>query len=143
MPYVELRSTSQRSYLTWVQIQPVTLTRSPIDGSTLSTPLPPHVQPPYHAALVAAEGIGSSGTSTIVELAIDDNAVSGYAFYENGALKRAVLINHNMFFAGSGVPRGVKHIALNFTGGEGPKGKIDVKRLFIPYVLPEMNPLVY
>ncbi|KAJ7505507.1 glycoside hydrolase family 79 protein [Mycena galericulata] len=108
-------------------IQPVTLTRSPIDGSPLNPPLPPHVQPAYHAALVAAEAIGSSGTSTSVELTFADDEVSGYAFYEHGALKRAVLINHTMFFAGGAVPRGVKHIAL-----EGPKGQVQVKRLFIP-----------
>ncbi|KAJ7729661.1 hypothetical protein DFH07DRAFT_756670 [Mycena maculata] len=113
-------------------IQPVTLTRSPIDGSNLTTPLPPHVQPAYHAALVAAEAIGSSGTTTSVELDIDDNTVSGYAFYDQGVLKRAVLINHNMFFADSGVPRGVKNIAVDFIGGKGPKGEIGVKRLFIP-----------
>ncbi|KAJ7644338.1 glycoside hydrolase family 79 protein [Roridomyces roridus] len=106
-------------------VQPVTLTRSPIDGSPLDPPLPPHVQPAYHAALVAAEAIGSSGSTSSVELDFDDDAVSGYAFYEDGALKRAVLINHNMFFAASGVARGVKTISLGNT-------TVGVKRLFIP-----------
>ncbi|KAJ7212289.1 hypothetical protein GGX14DRAFT_622928 [Mycena pura] len=113
-------------------IQPVTLTRSIIDGSPLSTPLPPHVQPAYHAALVAAEAIGTSGVTTIVELDIDDDEVSGYAFYEHGGLKRAVLISHTMFFAGSGTPRGVKQIALQPAGGKSSKDDVDVKRLFIP-----------
>ncbi|KAJ7935439.1 glycoside hydrolase family 79 protein [Mycena leptocephala] len=112
-------------------IQPVTLTRSTIDASPLSVPLPPHVQPAYYAALVGAEAIGLSGVTTSVELNIDDDEVSGYAFYEHGNLKRAVLISHTMFFAGSAVPRGVKHIALD-TGGKPSKGKIEVKRLFIP-----------
>ncbi|KAJ7459673.1 glycoside hydrolase family 79 protein [Mycena latifolia] len=113
-------------------IQPVTLTRSITDGSPLSTPLPPHVQPAYYAALVAAEAIGTSGVSTSVELDIDDDDVSGYAIYERGVLKRAVLISHTMFFAGSAVPRGVKHIALDFAGAKAPNGKINLKRLFIP-----------
>ncbi|KAF7365406.1 Mitochondrial nad transporter [Mycena venus] len=114
-------------------IQPATLTRSTIDGSPLNAPLPPHVQPAYYAALVAAEAIGPSGATTSVELAIDDDEVSGYAFYVHGFLKRVVLISHTMFFSGGGVPRGVKHIALDFAGGRAPpKGKVDVKRLFIP-----------
>ncbi|KAJ7695982.1 glycoside hydrolase family 79 protein [Mycena rosella] len=113
-------------------IQPVTLTRSTIDGSPLSAPLPPHVQPAYYAALVAAEAIGASGASTSVELDIADDEVSGYAFYEQGALKRAVLISHKMFFAGGAVPRGVKRIALDFIGGQAPKGNINLKKLFIP-----------
>ncbi|KAJ7459672.1 hypothetical protein FB451DRAFT_555497 [Mycena latifolia] len=113
-------------------IQPVTLTRSTIDGSPLSTPLPPHVQPAYYAALVAAEAIGASGASTSVELDIDDDDVSGYAIYERGVLKRAVLISHTMFFAGSAVPRGVKYVALDFAGAKAPNGKINLKRLFIP-----------
>ncbi|KAF7291672.1 hypothetical protein HMN09_01258500 [Mycena chlorophos] len=107
-------------------IQPVTLTRSILDGSPLSSPLPPHVQPPYHAALVAAEAIGTSGVTTIVELDIDDAAVSGYAFFENGVLKRAVLINLTLFFAASGAARGSKTIALSVTG------TVQIKRLFIP-----------
>ncbi|KAJ7712451.1 glycoside hydrolase family 79 protein [Mycena metata] len=106
-------------------IQPVTLTRSTIDGSPLSSPLPPHVQPAYHAMLVAAEAIGNSGATTSVELDIDDDQVSGYAFYEHGSLKRAVLISHTMFFAGGTVPRGVKQISLG-------EGKAEAKRLFIP-----------
>ncbi|KAJ6557288.1 glycoside hydrolase family 79 protein [Mycena vulgaris] len=113
-------------------IQPVTLTRSTIDGSPLSVPLPPHVQPAYYAALVAAEAIGASGASTSVELDIDDDDVSGYAFYERGVLKRVVLISHTMFFAGGAAPRGVKHITLAFPGGKTPNRKIDLKRLFIP-----------
>jgi hypothetical protein len=103
-------------------------------------PLPPHVQPAYYAALVGAEAIGLSGVTTSVELNIDDDEVSGYAFYEHGNLKRAVLISHTMFFAGSAVPRGVKHIALD-TGGKPPNGKVEVKRLFIPYEFELIHPL--
>ncbi|KAF8208721.1 glycoside hydrolase family 79 protein [Mycena galopus ATCC 62051] len=112
-------------------IQPVTLTRSTIDGTPLSVPLPPHVQPAYFAALVAAEAIGTSGVTTSVELDIADDQVSGYAFYEHDVLKRVVLISHTMFFADSGLPRGVTQIALNCTGGKAT-AKANVKRLFIP-----------
>ncbi|KAJ7058749.1 glycoside hydrolase family 79 protein [Mycena amicta] len=110
-------------------IQPVTLTRSILDASPLSTPLPPHVQPAYHAALVAAEAIGTSGFTTAVELDIDDDEVSGYAFYEKGTLKRAVFISHKMFFAGSGAARGVRNISLS--SGKDTE-TVQVKRLFIP-----------
>jgi len=70
--------------------------------------------------------------TTSVELIVDDDEVSAYAFYEAGVLKRAVLISHAMFFSGNGASRGVKHIALNFTGQMAPKANVDVKRLFIP-----------
>ncbi|KAF7297828.1 hypothetical protein MKEN_01406600 [Mycena kentingensis (nom. inval.)] len=109
-------------------IQPVTLTRSITDASPLASPLPPHVQPAYHAALVTTEAIGTSGVTTAVELNISDAAVSGYAFYERGALKRAVLINHTMFFAGRGTTRGAKTVSLSVPG----KTTVQLKRLSIP-----------
>ncbi|KAJ7264016.1 hypothetical protein B0H12DRAFT_1102491 [Mycena haematopus] len=101
----------------------VRMSASPSNGSPLSEPLPPHVQPAYYAALVAAEAIGTSGATTSVELAVDDDEVSAYAFYEAGVLKRAVLISHRS-------PRGVKEILLNFIGGRATTKAM--KRLFIP-----------
>ncbi|KAJ7597554.1 glycoside hydrolase family 79 protein [Mycena floridula] len=76
-------------------IQPVTLTRDIEDGSTIP-PLAPHVQPQYYAAIIAAEAIGPHATQAF-ELVIDNPRISGYAFYENGVLKRALLINSRAF----------------------------------------------
>ncbi|KZV62775.1 glycoside hydrolase family 79 protein [Peniophora sp. CONT] len=106
-------------------IQPVTLTRSIDDGSALSTPLAPHIQPAYYAAIIAAEAIGTSGATTISELTLNNSQLSGYAFYENGALKRALFINL-VAFNGAGAARSAVHVAL------GGSGNITVKRLSIP-----------
>jgi hypothetical protein len=75
----------------YIKVQPVTLYDSIIDGSPLSQPAPPHVAPTY--AIIAAEAIGSSGSTYVSELFVDDPRVSGYAFYEGGVLARAVFIN--------------------------------------------------
>ncbi len=82
------------------QIQPVTLTHSILDGSPLSQPLPPHVQPEYYAAIIVAEAIGSSGNVQVVEIQIDDPDVAGYAFYENEMLARALFINSKAYYGG-------------------------------------------
>ncbi|KZV62776.1 glycoside hydrolase family 79 protein [Peniophora sp. CONT] len=107
-------------------IQPVTLTRSIDDGSALPTPLAPHIQPTYYAAIIAAEAIGTSGATTISELTLNNPQLSGYAFYENGALKRALFINL-VAFNGDGATRSAVHVAL-----AGSTGNITVKRLSIP-----------
>ncbi|KIJ66772.1 glycoside hydrolase family 79 protein [Hydnomerulius pinastri MD-312] len=112
-------------------IQPVTLNYSILDGSPI-TPLPPHVQAPYYAAIIAAEAIGSSGTTQIVELAIDENDVSGYAVFEYGHLARAVLINTVAYLPGEGA-RNSTHIDFDFTGSGLAAREMTVKRLNIGY----------
>jgi hypothetical protein len=79
----------------------VTLYNSITTGSLLSQPSPPHVQPAYYSAIITAEAIGSSGSTFVQELDIDDPQVSGYAFYEGIVLARAVFINSVAFFGGS------------------------------------------
>ncbi|CAK5284397.1 unnamed protein product [Mycena citricolor] len=114
-------------------IQPATLTRSTIDGTALSTPLLPHVQPAYHAALVAAEAIGPSGHCAGIELSIDDADVSGYAFYEQGVLKRALLMSHTVYLSSSSLPRGSKQVDISFANSmTSPGASVRVKRLSIP-----------
>ncbi|KAI0059203.1 hypothetical protein BV25DRAFT_1908823 [Artomyces pyxidatus] len=110
-------------------IQPITLTRSILDGSTLSTPLLPHVQPLYYAAIIAAEAIGPSGKTTAVELIVSNAQVSGYAFFVNKILARAVFINLNAF-TGTTARKSV-HLALDLIGSGGPT-HMTVKRLSIP-----------
>jgi len=110
------------------------LTRSTLDGSSLSDPLPPHIQPQYYAAIIAAEAIGNSGNMRIVELNITDARISGYAFYQGVQLTKAILINSLAFFTTTNTPRSSTHVNLSFASGIGPS-TMDVKRLFVPYVL--------
>ena len=46
-----------------------------LDGSTLLQPPPPHIQPLYYAAIIAAQFIGSSGSTMIVELTVDNTDI--------------------------------------------------------------------
>ncbi|KAJ7931346.1 glycoside hydrolase family 79 protein [Mycena leptocephala] len=109
-------------------IQPVALDRSILDGSPLSAPLPPHVQPPYYAAIIAAELRGSKDKAQISEIAIDDAQIAGYAAFEGGELVRALLINSKAFLQGD-TNRTSVHLDLSFTG-KGPN-TMTVKRLAI------------
>ncbi|KAJ8521136.1 hypothetical protein ONZ45_g2122 [Pleurotus djamor] len=112
-------------------IQPVALTRSTLDGSPLTSPLPAHVQPQYYAAIIAAEAIGSSGSTKAIELSIDNPSISGYAFYESSKLVRALFINTKAFTKSSS-SRGTTHLSLGFAAsGAAQPTKILVKRLAI------------
>ncbi|KAH9999196.1 glycoside hydrolase family 79 protein [Russula compacta] len=110
-------------------IQPITLTRSILDGSELPQPLPPHIQPPYYGAVIAAEAIGPSGYTRIVELTVDHAQISGYAVFEGDALVRAVFINLIAFTCGT---RGSVHLTLDFSGYREHPSSAIVKRLSIP-----------
>jgi hypothetical protein len=114
------------------QIQPLTLNRSTLDGSSLSTPLPPHIQPQYYAAIIAAEAIGNSGNTQVIELDINDTTISGYAFYQGGQLKKVILINLLAFFTTTTTPRPSTHVNLTFASTV--SSQMNVKRLFVPYV---------
>ena len=112
------------------QIQPITLTRSILDGSPLATPLAPHVQPQYYAAIIAGEAIGPCGHTRVIELSINNTRVSGYAFFDGIALKRAVLINSEAFLTTTTTRTSV-HVNLAFVGTGAPTS-MTVKRLAIP-----------
>ncbi|KAG5716858.1 hypothetical protein E4T56_gene3419 [Termitomyces sp. T112] len=112
-------------------IQPAFLTRSILNGSTLSSPLPPHVQPPYYGAIIAAEAIGRIGSTRVVELSINNSRVSGYGFYERQKLVRAVFINSNAFLSSTTGTRSSVHLDLSFTGSGAAPTQITVKRLAI------------
>ena len=115
------------------QVQPVTLNSSTLDGSPLFLPQPPHIQPQYYAAIIAAEAIGNSGNTQVIELNINDTTISGYAFYQGGQLTKAILINLLAFFTTTTTPRSSTHVNLNFESGT-VSSKMNVKRLFVPYV---------
>lgn len=114
-------------------IQPATLTRSILDGSTLATPLPPHVQPQYYAAIIAGEAIGSSGQTKSVEISVNNTRVSGFAFFDNGKLVRAVFINSQAFLTTTTTTRTTVHIDLSFTGSGTTPTSMTVKRLAIKH----------
>lgn len=122
-----------RLTVAWFQIQPITLTRSILNGSTLSSPLPPHIQPQYYAAIIAAEAIGNGGNTQVVELNINDTTISGYTFYQGGQLKHVILINSLAFFTTTTTARLSTHVNLSFASDTIPS-MMDVKRLFVPYV---------
>ncbi|KAF8206538.1 glycoside hydrolase family 79 protein [Mycena galopus ATCC 62051] len=111
-------------------IQPITLTRSTLDGSVLAKPLQPHVQPQYYAAIIVAEAIGDKPDTHAVELSINDARISGYAFYEGSTLKRAVFINSLAFLTGA-TNRTSTHLDLTFSGTGTKPTSFSVKRLVI------------
>ncbi|KAJ7104297.1 glycoside hydrolase family 79 protein [Mycena belliarum] len=111
-------------------IQPAVLTRSTLNGSPLATPLQPHVQPQYYAAIIAAEAIGDSQQTQAIELSISNTRISGYAFYEVGTVKRAVFINSLAFLSGA-TNRTSVHLDLSFSGSGARPTTFSVKRLVI------------
>ncbi|OSD01894.1 glycoside hydrolase family 79 protein [Trametes coccinea BRFM310] len=98
-------------------IQPITLNRSTVDGSTLDPPSPPHVQPSYYAGLLINNFIGNTGAAQLVELAVNDPNVSGYAAFEHGRLVRAAFINLHAWLTSSTGDRPSVHIDFNFARG--------------------------
>ncbi|KAH0833145.1 glycoside hydrolase family 79 protein [Lanmaoa asiatica] len=120
-----------RPYVCKYKIQPVTLNYSILDGSPI-TPLPPHIQPPYYAAIVAAEAIGSTGSAQVVEIPVNATDISGYAVFEYGNLARAVFINSAAYLPSGGV-RTTTHINIDFSGSGLTVREMKVKKLNITY----------
>ncbi|TFK27758.1 hypothetical protein FA15DRAFT_585766 [Coprinopsis marcescibilis] len=116
-------------------VQPATLYRDPVNANPLPTPLAPHVQPQYYAAIIAAEAIGPSGNTRIVELSVNDPRIAGYAFYEGQTLVRAVFIESTAFFKQASAPgtRRSAHIDLRFPNASLPPRTMSVKRLSVSY----------
>lgn len=127
-------------------MQPVSLERSLQDASTLPQPSAPYVLPAYYGAIIVAEAIGHTGTAIITEIPTGDaNRISGYAFYENSVLKRAVFINsllHNSTETPSS-QRQKTHINLSLSGAStNPFAQVRLKRLAIRYVSIYFSPSV-
>ncbi|KNZ72100.1 hypothetical protein J132_04381 [Termitomyces sp. J132] len=116
------------------QIQPTTLARSTLDGSSLPTPAPPHVQPQYYAAVIAGEAIGKTGKAQVLEIDIDHPQIAGYSFYEDYLLVRAVFINSKAYLPESTIRTSV-HLDFKFTNVHGFKAAttMTLKRLAIAY----------
>jgi hypothetical protein len=88
------------------------------------------LQPAYYAAIIAAEAIGNSGATELVEISINSTYIVGYAFYESGTLERAIISNAQAYLSTTDVTRTSTHVSLSFTG-TGPKN-MSVKRLAVP-----------
>jgi len=114
-------------------LQPIALNRSIIDGSAVSPPTPPHVQPAYYAGIIIAEGIGSTGSSQIVEFEIPSSIVAGYGFYEGGNLVRAVFINSLSWPSTSTGTRPSVNVSTLFLAASGAPTTATLKRLTIPF----------
>ncbi|XP_006459562.1 hypothetical protein AGABI2DRAFT_201919 [Agaricus bisporus var. bisporus H97] len=112
--------------------QPIALNRSILDASPLPEPIPPHVQPQYYSAIIALEAIGSHPQPRIAELQIEESTVSGYAFYEDSQLVRAVFINLKAFLEGQEEERSKVHLKFDFVGGEVGE-EVTLKRLDIAH----------
>ena len=114
----------------------MTLTRSIIDASPLSSPIPPHIQSPYYGGLVAAEAVGTSRHSTVAELDIDDDTLAGYAIYEGSIVRRIVLLDSEAFLSGDS-NRAERNVTFSFDFGDDSQAEstlgrnIEVKRLVI------------
>ncbi|KAJ7726057.1 glycoside hydrolase family 79 protein [Mycena maculata] len=112
-------------------IQPVTLHRSILDGSPMS-PLAPHVQPAYYAAIIAAELRGDEDTVQITEIAVNNTRIAGYAAFEDGELARALFINSEAFLRGD-TNRSSIHLDLDFSDDSDAPSSMTIKRLNIGY----------
>ncbi|KAJ7599271.1 glycoside hydrolase family 79 protein [Mycena floridula] len=110
-------------------IQPVELTRSTLDGSPIA-PLAPHVQPQYYAAIVAAEAIGRSGNTEIVDINVSDVQIAVYGIYEGTKLARALIIN-SLSFPSSSTNRTSEHIDFSISGSGTLPTSMTIKRLAI------------
>jgi len=96
-------------------IQPVALNRSTLDGTPLSQPVAPHIQPAYYSAIITAEVIGNSGQTRSIELDIANQYLAGYAFYEGEVLKSALFINSQAWLSTSTGIRSNTTLTLDFT----------------------------
>ena len=144
------------------KVQPIFLLRSPIDGTPLVTPIAPHIQPSYYAAIIAAEALAQvqlNGTAVgqptrAVEVAIDHPKITGYAFYYSTMegrvwqVSKLLLINLQAYLRNQGntstshpyAPRGKVHVDLSFSApnvsfvhaSPSPQA-MTIKRLSIPY----------
>jgi len=110
----------------------------------------PHIQPPYYAAIIAAEVLGHVKINDTVggvaaralELTIENPRVAAYAFYSpvegnNWKVSRLLLINSQAHFRNT-TSKGKVHIDLSFssvnsTNGIVPPRNMTIKRLAIPF----------
>ena len=77
--------------------------------------------PAYYAPLVIDSFVGNTGSSSIVEIEVDDDRIVGYAAFEGGKLVRAVFVNLDPWLSSSTGTRPSVHIDFSLvysTGSE-------------------------
>jgi hypothetical protein len=68
----------------------------------------------------------------VVEIAINSTYIVGYAFYECGTLKRAILSNAQAYLSTSPGNRTSTHVSLEFASSGSAPCQVTIKRLAIP-----------
>ncbi|KAJ9114075.1 hypothetical protein QFC22_005895 [Naganishia vaughanmartiniae] len=104
-------------------IQPV-----PIPGNGTTATDVPRVQAAYYGALMVAEAIGTGANTKVAELSSNSTSIAAYGIWENDRLARAVIINSDVFFAGTNETRSSQTVEL----GGYTNGKTSIKRLTAP-----------
>jgi hypothetical protein len=89
----------------------------------------PQIQPQYHAFLVVAEAIGTTGNSRISELYVGSSHISAYGVWEHGKLVRVVVINQEPWTYSSTGTRPVTTIQLQGLTSK----RATYKTLYVPY----------
>lgn len=77
-------------------LQPSTLAGTGVDDG-LNRQSRPHIAPLFNSFLIVAEAIGTAGNSYVAELGTSSGSLSTYGVYENGALKRVVIVNSQVY----------------------------------------------
>jgi hypothetical protein len=107
-------------------IAPVAYTGTTLDDG-LDLPDRPHIMPIYHAFLIVGEAVGTTKQSYVVELNFNEVDLTGYAIYEQGKLKRIVVINSKIYVNGTR-----SEYDLNIDGW----GQVSSKSASVKYFLP-------
>lgn len=97
-------------------------------GKTITTQ--PQVQPQYHALLIVAEAIGSSGKSRIAELPVRSTQISSYGIWEDKKLVRIVVINSQPWVYAS---KGIRPVITVQLQGLTKGTTATYKTLHVPY----------
>lgn len=78
-------------------------TLQPVSGSDDGLNITnPHILPSYHALLIVNEAIGTSNRAEIAEIATTNLTLTAYGIWEDGRLKRMVVLNSAVYL-GNGV----------------------------------------
>jgi hypothetical protein len=77
-------------------IQPI-----PIPGNGTTATDVPRIQAAYYGALMVSEAIGTGADTTVAELSSNSTSIAAYGIWEGSRLARAVIINSDVYFAGS------------------------------------------
>lgn len=106
-----------------------------LDGTGLSDDVPgrgdrPHINALYNGLLVVNEAIGDSGRSYVAEISGPNDKLTSYGIWEDGVLRRMVVINTQVYTPSTQGGRPGFNISL--VNWQGPR-TATIKRLYTPY----------